>query len=200
MRKDEFIAILRTKLSGLPKREVEERLAFYGEMIDDRIEEGILEEDAVNAVGNVDEVAAQIISDIPLVKCIKQKLTPKNKPGGWTIALLILGFPVWFPLLISAFAVVFSSYVSLWAVVVSLWAVFVSLAATAVGGVLGGFVLLCCGYLATGLALIGAALVCAGLGALSFYACKATTKACAVCTKNTALFIKKLCIRKENAQ
>ena len=35
MTKHEFIAELRTRLSEFPRQEVEERLDFYGEMIDD---------------------------------------------------------------------------------------------------------------------------------------------------------------------
>ena len=45
MTKNEFISRLRARLSGLPKDEIRERLAFYGEMIDDRIEEGLSEEE-----------------------------------------------------------------------------------------------------------------------------------------------------------
>ena len=47
MNKQEFLDALRERLSGLPSREVEDRLGFYGEIIDDRIEEGISEHDAV---------------------------------------------------------------------------------------------------------------------------------------------------------
>ena len=43
MNKQEFIALLRKGLSGLPQKELEERLTFYSEMIDDRIEEGLTE-------------------------------------------------------------------------------------------------------------------------------------------------------------
>ena len=38
MNKSEFLEELRKGLAGLPKDDVEERLTFYGEMIDDRIE------------------------------------------------------------------------------------------------------------------------------------------------------------------
>ena len=38
MTKAEFITELKKRLSGLPMRELEESLSFYGEMIDDRIE------------------------------------------------------------------------------------------------------------------------------------------------------------------
>ena len=61
MTKQEFIAALRAKLSGLPEQDVEERLEFYSEMIADRIEEGSLEADAVAAIGTVDAVAASLI-------------------------------------------------------------------------------------------------------------------------------------------
>ena len=51
MRKQEFLVQLRKGLSGLPQDEIEERLTFYEEMLDDRIEEGLSEEQAVLAVG-----------------------------------------------------------------------------------------------------------------------------------------------------
>ena len=45
MNKQEFLAELRRGLSGLPRDDIEERLSFYGEMLDDRIEEGLSEEE-----------------------------------------------------------------------------------------------------------------------------------------------------------
>lgn len=47
MNKQEFLVKLRKGLSGLPKEDIEERLTFYSEMIDDRMEEGLSEEEAV---------------------------------------------------------------------------------------------------------------------------------------------------------
>ena len=44
MNKIGFILELKDKLSALPKSEVEERLSFYCEMIEDRIEDGLSEE------------------------------------------------------------------------------------------------------------------------------------------------------------
>ena len=37
MNKQEYIALLRKGLTGLPQEDIEERAAFYGEMIDDRM-------------------------------------------------------------------------------------------------------------------------------------------------------------------
>lgn len=40
MKKEEFLAELRSKLSGLPKEDIDNRIEFYNEMIEDRIDEG----------------------------------------------------------------------------------------------------------------------------------------------------------------
>ena len=50
MNKTEFLNELKDGLSGLPREDVEERLSFYGEMIDDRVEEGMTEEEAVAGI------------------------------------------------------------------------------------------------------------------------------------------------------
>ena len=41
MTKKEFLSALREKMAGLPKDDVDDRIAFYSEMIDDRMEEGL---------------------------------------------------------------------------------------------------------------------------------------------------------------
>ena len=51
MNKQEFLSGLRKGLCGLPQDDIEERLSFYGEMIDGRIEEGLSEEEAVSEIG-----------------------------------------------------------------------------------------------------------------------------------------------------
>ena len=52
---------------------IEERLEFYSEMIDDRIEEGKSEFEAVREIGDVDEVVSQIASETPLYRLVKEK-------------------------------------------------------------------------------------------------------------------------------
>ena len=79
MNKQEFLTELRAKLSGLPTDDVEERLGFYGEMIDDRTEEGVTEEQAVEEIGTVDQIASQIISEVPLTKIVREKIKPKRR-------------------------------------------------------------------------------------------------------------------------
>ena len=127
MYKEEFLTGLRNALAGLPQNEVNERIAFYGEMIDDHIEEGASESDAVAAIGSVEEIASQIIADIPITKIVKERIKPKRSLRAWEIILIILGFPLWFPLLAAAFAVLLSLYIVLWSLIISLWAVEISL-------------------------------------------------------------------------
>lgn len=174
MNKQEFFARLEDRLSDLPQDEVQERFGFLNEMIEDRKEEGLSEEEAVAAVGSVEEVADGITADIPLVKIVGQKIKPKRQMKVWEIVLLVLGSPVWLSLLIAAASVAVSLYLSWWAVVISLWAVFASLIACAVGGVAAGTVLAVQNGL-VGVALIGAGMVLLGLSVFCFFGCNALT-------------------------
>ena len=196
MTKLEFLSQLERALSVLPAAERADRLDFYREMIDDRMEEGLTEQQAVEAIGSVDTVVAQIAADIPLTALVKEKIRPKRRLKGWEITLLIVGSPLWVSLLIAAAAVVFALWVSLWAIVICLWACFVALVGSAIGGIAAGVVLAATGYAPTGLALMAAALVCGGLGILMFFACRGATKGLARLTALTVTSFKKSFVKK----
>ena len=200
MSKQEFLVQLRKGLSGLPKEDVEERLAFYSEMIDDRMEEGITEEEAVAAVGSAQEIVAQVVAEIPFAKIAKERIKPKRRLRVGEIVLLALGSPIWLSLGIAVFAVILSLYISLWAVIISLWAVFASFAACSIGGVAACAVFAVSGKGASGVAILAAGLVCAGLSVFSFYGCKATTKGMLILTKKMAVWVKNCFIKKEVAE
>lgn len=198
MSKYEFLAQLQNRLSGLPQDDIAERLAFYNEMIDDRIEEGFSEEDAVSEIGSVDTIISQILTDIPLTKLIKEN-TPKKRLGAWEIVLLVLGSPIWISLLIAALAVILSLYVSLWAVVISLWAVFSSFIGCTFGGLIAAIVFATTQKGLAGILMISASLVCAGLSIFLFYGCKGTTKGTLLLAKKFFLGVKKSFLKKEAA-
>ena len=200
MNKETFLAELRTALAGLPQKDVEERLAFYGEMIDDRVEEGLTEAQAVEEIGPIEDIVSQTVEEIPLTKLVKETITPKRTLRGWEIALLVLGFPLWFPLLIAAAAVVFSLYVVIWALVISLWAVDVALWGSAVGCVAAGVFQMIRGDALPGLAMIGAGLLCAGLAMFLLCACLAASKGAVRLARAMARGIKRMFIRKERAE
>lgn len=199
MSKHEFLAQLRKELASLPQDDIEERLTFYGEMIEDRIEEGLSEEEAILAVGSVGEIVAQVKADIPFGKIAKERIKATRGLKAWEIVLLVLGTPVWLSLGIAAAAVILSLYVSLWSVIISLWAVFASLTACSIGGAVACIAFTIIGNGVTGIAMIGAQLVCAGLSIFVFYGCMAATKGILALTKAIAVWIKNCFIKKEEA-
>lgn len=72
--------------------------------------------------------------------------------------LLILGSPLWVPLLIAGCALLFSLYAVLWAVIILLWAVLFALACCAVAGIILGI-----GYVLVGNGFVGAFAISVGL-------------------------------------
>ena len=102
------------------------------------------------------------------------------------ILLILLGLPVWLPILIAVFAVVFSVIISLWAVVVSLWVSFAATIVSAPAAVIVGVL-----NIISGSAVYGAAIIALGFGGgiaayilfnISLYAtkgmCALTRKSC----------------------
>lgn len=198
MNKQEFLAELRRGLARLPQEDRDERLTFYGEMLDDRMEEGLSEEEAVAAVGPVEDIVRQAAADFPAVKSAKEGTRPKRRLRAGEIVLLVLGSPLWLPLGIAAAAVIFSLYVSLWSVIISLWTVFGALAVSAAAVVPMGVVFAVRGSGAAGLAMLAAAAVCAGLAIGLFFGCRGITAGVLALTKRLVLRIKNGFARKED--
>ena len=193
----EFISALYERLRGIPRDELEDRVSFYVEAIDDRMEDGLSEEDAVGDVGAVDDIASAILSEIPIGAIVKDKIKPKRRLSAWEITLIAVGSPIWLPLLISAIAVIFSVYASVWAVAVSLWSVPVSFGGCAIGGAFITVLLFIEGNPVSALAILGASVCLVGLSILSFYGCCKVMRGMAILTKKTALAIKKCFVRRE---
>ena len=190
MNKSEFLTALAKRLSALPQSDKEERLAFWGEMIDDRIEEGLSEEDAVADIGDIDSIAESVAAQIPLGKLVKEKVKPKRSLRAWEIVLLVLGFPLWFSLTVAAFAVVLALYISIWAIIISFVAVDVSLALCALCGLAFSAVLAFRGSVSAAACLFGTALISAGVFILLLLLTKAMIKGVARLTKKSVSGLK----------
>lgn len=198
MNKQEFLGVLRKGLSFLHDDEAEERLSFYREMIDDRVEEGLTEEEAIREIGTPEEILARILVDMPADRSAPKKAEPKRGYRWWEILLLILGSPIWLSLLLAAFAVAFSLYAVLWSIIVSLWAVEISLWGASFGVIVGGVGMVIFGHMLPGLALLGTGLVCAGLSVFLFFGCLAAAKGILLLTRKLAVGMKNCFSRKEN--
>ena len=174
MNKYEFLGALRERLRGLPPGDIEKSLDYYAELIADRIEDGMSEQEAVAAMGSIDEIVSQILEDTPLPKLVKEKVRPKRALRTWEILLIVLGFPLWFPLLITFGALIISLFASIGAVIVSVFATSVALGACALALLLVSPFCFASGG-ALGMILIGAALICAGFCILTFIGAKYAT-------------------------
>ena len=216
MTKQEFLDRLQAGLLELTESDARERVTFYSEAIDDRIEEGLSEEEAVAQIGEVEEIVAAILSEIPQ-KAIRvaEPVTsqPKKEPQKeqkekkeqskglkpWQIVMLIVGAPLWIPLMIAAFAVILALLVVLWSVAVSAWAVFGSLAGSALGMLVASVAFITSGELVGSAGLVGCGLICAGLSIFAFHGSLALTKGCAWLTKMVCKGICKLFVTRRDA-
>ncbi len=198
MTKHEFLAALRKELHGLPQNDIDERLSFYSEMIDDKIEEGLSEEEAVSGLGTVFDIVVQIMEDTPLTKLVKEKVRPKRSLKAWEILLLILGSPLWFSLLIAGFSVFIAFYAVIVSLIVAVWAIEVAMATCAIAMLFAFVLFLSQGHIPAALAILSTSLVCAGLAILAFFGCCAATKGVVFLTKKVCFGIKSMFVGKEN--
>ena len=177
MSRDAFIGELRHRMAGLPQQTVERTVEYYSELIADSVEDGLSEEEAVARLGSLDEIVANVVKDTPLTQIVQTRVQEKKAKGvsGWVILLLVLGAPVWLPLLIAVLAVIFAVYIALWAVVVSLWAAVAAVILAGIAAIAGGIVELCRLHLAQGLVLLGGGLMCLGLCVVAFLLMKLIT-------------------------
>ena len=177
MSRDAFIGELRHRMAGLPQEAVDRTVEYYSELIADSMEDGLSEAEAVARLGSLDEIVANVVKETPLTRIVQTRVRESKKKGGsgWVIALLILGAPVWLPLLIAVLAVLFAQFIALWAVVVSLWAAVLGVILAGVVAVAAGILELVRLHVPRGLVLLGGGLVCLGLCALLFLLMKLIT-------------------------
>ena len=190
MNKAEFTQQLTNSLAGLSQYDINRSVDYYTEMIDDRVEDGMTEEDAVAALGSIDEIRSKILEEVPITKIVKEKMTPKRSFGAGEIVLLVLGAPLWLPLLLAGIIVILAIYISFWSIIFSLYvadlSVFISglagliVAAIKPGGPLGALF-----YAGCGIALIGVAI-------LLFFGFNQVTKGLLFISKMIILGIKKM--------
>ncbi|MBR6303508.1 MAG: DUF1700 domain-containing protein, partial [Lachnospiraceae bacterium] len=96
MNKETFLTELRTRLEGLPETELNKSIDFYSEMIDDRLDDGLSEEEAIAALGSLKDITDRILEDVPLGKIVKEKVRKVQSGRGlrpWEIVLIVLGSP-----------------------------------------------------------------------------------------------------------
>lgn len=174
MNKQEYLTQLRAALACLPEGEIEESVAFYTEMIDDRVADGLTEEEATAQLDDPKAAARAIIADLPVVPRTVVLTKQRNRALYWT--LVILGSPLWLTLLLAAGMLVLAGLLTIWCLILGLWLLAAGLLA---GGPLGiGVCLwaLAVGQPAYGVFELGSGLLCFGLGLFCLHGAVAASK------------------------
>lgn len=196
MTKHEFLDALKGRLTQLPPDELEKQLSYYAELIDDMTEDGIEEAQAVEKLGDISKISEEILQELPLPVLVNSRVRPG---GGWTalsIVLLVLGSPIWLPILIALLAVVLAVYITIWAVIVALFAVVLSIALSGLALIIGTAWIV--GHdLPLALMILGGGVACAGFSIFAFLGALIAAKGLVKLTGMIARWIKSLFIRKE---
>lgn len=121
MTKKEFLDRLGTLLACLPADKIADAQAFYAEMIEDRMEDGLTEQEAVAAMGTPGDAAEGILDDLPAVPRTVAKTRRKSRALLWTLA--ILGSPIWLTLALAFVIVALVGYAVIWALALCIWIV-----------------------------------------------------------------------------
>ena len=209
MTKEQFLRELQSRLSFLPSSEVAPFLSYYGEMIDDRMEEGMSEADAVAGLGDIGRIVEVIQYEMPVTSLVVSSVKEKTNQAkakaesrwpawgkGLVIALLILGAPLWISLLIGALGVLGGMLAALVAIIVAVVAAVLALAVASIAAIVGGCLVLF-KEIGTGVALIGAGLIGCGLTILAYLLAVIVIKGVIQLTKLIFRWIKGLFVKKE---
>lgn len=195
MNKQEFLTELKKRLSGIPKKDIDQTIEFYEELILDKIEEGQTEEEAIASLDAIDEIVKATLSNVSIPKLVKEKFAPKRSLKTWEIVVIASTAIIWIPLAIVLLSVILSLYVGLWSGVIALAASTISVGASSLI-IVGGILDLCIGHAASGIFTIGLALALLGtsllLGLLTFKLSKLMVILC----KKIILWIKSLFIKR----
>ena len=199
MKKFEFLSLLEKELQGLPEEDIKRTLDYYAEIIDDRVEDGADEQTAVNDLGDVKDICDRIWEETSLPKVAKARLRRARALKTWEMVLLILGSPVWLPILLAIGIVILAVYAVIWSVAVVFYAVDLSLAGTALGSVVLSAVYITSGSIGGGFIWIGVAFVLAGATIFAFFGCHMFAKLLIALTKKVWLGLKRLVVGRRTA-
>ena len=128
MNKQEFLIELKQHLKGIAPEDISGSIEYYSEMIDDAVEDGMTEEEAVASLGDMDEIERQLRSrgektaktpPEPEVSVMPEPVPErKNSDKTAVIILLIVCIPVIIGLLSAAAGI----YLGMWGAVIGFYA------------------------------------------------------------------------------
>lgn len=193
MNKTDFLEALKKGLKDYSPNEIAQYTDYYSEMIDDRIEEGLSEEEAVADVGTPEAAVAQIKTENPITNRKRERVPLKT----WQIVLIAVGSPIWLSLLIAFASIIFSLIAGILSALVSLYSVCLAISASSVACIISPIIFIINKNYLAAVFFFGLGLLLAALAIYSFIGLRSLTKLLTKGCKNLILWIKKLFTRKE---
>lgn len=170
---EEYLSALRKELQGLSEKDIRESVDFYKEMIADRMEDGISEEDAIAGMPSPADAAKEILLDKPRPQAALAQGTAKGTKEkhlpSWAMVLLILGAVVWFPLLIAAGSVVLAVDITLIALIIAAFSISIALVGSFFFADFYAIYFFIHGKIAVGIFYFGLSMLSVGAAILSFF-------------------------------
>ena len=117
---------LRKSLKKFSDEETREILQYYEEMIDEQIDQGCLESEAVADLGNIDYISSEIKNDLVEARIANNK-SIKRTWSNFSIVLVSLLSPALMPLAIAFIAVFLSLFITIYALALAFGATSVGL-------------------------------------------------------------------------
>lgn len=110
MNKEKFYQELLKKLKGFDKNEAKAIIEYFDELIEEKIDNGYTEEEAIKSFGNVDDIIRSIKAEV-VIKRSNDKKT--NSLRNFLIILGVCSSPILIPIGIAFFIVFISLFICL---------------------------------------------------------------------------------------
>lgn len=133
MNKSEFLEKLGKHLDKIDKKERDKFITYYDEMIEDYKENGYEETKAIEKIGNIKDIADNIL----------QEQTPEKNKQSYKVnktlklTLLILGFPLWGLILLTIALLILCAYIVIWCIPFTTGASAIGVIITSFVGIIG---------------------------------------------------------------
>lgn len=163
MKKRQFLDRLSAALSALPEEERNRTIRYYNELLEDAMEDGLSEEEAVAQLEAPEVIAQQVLQDSGIDPMEYTPNYEKKRHKWWILLLAVLTFPIWGGIAVGILGGLVGILCGLFSGIIGLLAIPIGVAGGAVGGIGMSIILFCTGNAAKGLLLLGGGLICTAL-------------------------------------
>ena len=150
----------------MPASEVADALEYYAEAIDDRVEQGLSEQQALEEIGGPAQACDAVAETVPVAKRAVAAATATRERKALIGVLLLVSAVFWVPLAFGLLGPAAGVYATIWAAVLVVWTGIGSLLACGLGAVPLACYSASCGALAEGLFSGGGLLALGALGVM----------------------------------